>query len=53
VDARVQDAVEVLNTADGWYPAIRTAAPSVTAPGRRNRPGGPEQLAGRNPVDPA
>ena len=22
VDARVQDAVEVLNTADGWYPAI-------------------------------
>ena len=24
VDARIRDAVETLNTADGWYPAIET-----------------------------
>jgi hypothetical protein len=31
-DARVRDAVEILNTNDGWYPRSTPATTSVTAP---------------------
>ena len=55
VDARVRDAAETLNEADGWYPAIEIERrhPRRRLGRRSHRPGGPEQLARRNPVDPA
>ncbi len=38
VDTRVQEAAEVLNNTDAWYPAIDPAAESVRAPGSPRPP---------------
>ncbi len=54
IDAPVRDGVEVLNTADGWYPAIDSSgATREGAWGRRtHRAGGSVETADRHPAGP-
>ena len=54
VDARVWDAVDTLNLAAGWYPAIDAGGEPVTGVGgRSHRTGQPVDLAFRDPTCPA
>lgn len=47
VDARVRAAVEILNTAQGWYPAIETTIACARAPGSPRPPPWSTWAAGR------
>jgi hypothetical protein len=55
IDAPIHDTVEVLNTADGWYPAIDSSG--ATREGTRGRrthqTGGSVEMVDRHPADPA